>query len=113
MFTQTKQGAVTVITGDEPLNGDNVSDANEVVLKCLSRGQPRLVFNLQKIPYVDSLGLNFLLDTRDVCNSRGGSFKIAAPNPLCRDILRITEIDRQVEIFPDVLSASGSFAQCH
>ncbi len=112
MFNQTRQGAVIVINGDEPLNGDNVGDAQDLVLKCLSRGQPKVVLNLQKIPYVDSSGLNFLLDTRDACSSRGGSFKISAPNPLCRDILKITGIDRQVEIFPDVLSASGSFAQC-
>lgn len=113
MFSQTKQGAVTIVHGDEPLNIDNAPAALEVVRKSLSRGQPKLVLNLQKVPFVDSKGLEFLLDTRDACANRGGSFKIAGPNALCRDILRITGIDRQIEIFANVLTATGSYAQCH
>jgi anti-anti-sigma factor len=60
---------------------------------------------------MDSIGLDTLLDARDRCQSLGGSFVLANPNPLCRDILRINGIDREVNVYDDVVKALGSFAR--
>lgn len=111
MFQHTKQGAVTILSGDDVLADEFVEDAANTVLECMTNGQPRLVFNMEKIPLIDSEGLNFLIETRDMCATRGGAFKLASPNSLCRDILRITGTDSQLEVFKDSIQASGSFAQ--
>ena len=111
MFQLTKQGAIDIVSGDDVLNFQTVEDASEAVLECVNVGQPRLVFNLEKVPLIDSEGLDFLLDTRDLCANRGGVFKLAGPNTLCRDILKITGINSQLEVFDDVIMAAGSFVQ--
>jgi len=111
MFQHSKQGAIDIISGDEVLDRSTIEDVLELIEKCMVLGQPKLVFNLEKVPLIDSQGLGFLLETRDQCSERGGTFKLAAPNKLGKDILRITGIDEEIEIFDDVIAAAGSFGQ--
>jgi len=111
MFKLQKQGAVKVISGDQPLNAESALSLKRVADDALSQGQPRLVLDLQGIALFDSVGLEALLDLRDRCATRGGALQLAAPSRLCRDILAATGILQQFAIFDDTLSAVGSFAQ--
>ncbi len=111
MFRHSKQGAIDIVSSDDVLDLETIDDALSVVEKCLVVGQPKLVFNLEKVPLIDSKGLSFLLETRDQCARRGGSFKLAHPNKLCKDILRITGVQEEIEVFDNVIVASGSFGQ--
>ena len=65
---------------------------------------------MEKIPLVDSCGLELLLEVREHCRSRSGAVRLAAPNPLCREILSATGVGDDFEIYDDVLSAVGSYA---
>ncbi len=73
--------------------------------------QPRVVVDLSSVPLMDSLGLDALLDARDRCQTLGGAFVLARPNALCRDILRINGIDKEINVYDDVVKALGSFAR--
>jgi anti-sigma B factor antagonist len=111
VFTLRNQGAVKIIGGDQSLTADFVAPAAKVFEEALSQGQPRLVFDLQRIPLIDSAGLELLLDMCDRCTERGGALHLAAPNALLQDILRATLVADRFAIFGDALSAVGSFAQ--
>jgi len=105
------QGAVNVIRGDLPLTTDHTEQVGRLLQQCLNKGQPYAVLDLGKVPLVDSAGLELLLDFHDEFQQVGGTLKLAAPNPLCREILSITGLAESFEIFPEVLSAVGSFAR--
>ena len=60
---------------------------------------------------MDSVGLEALLEARDRCQKLGGSIVLARPNALCRDILRINGIDKELNIYDDAVKAVGSFAR--
>ena len=111
MFTLHKQGAVKVIAGQQVLNRDTVTAAARVCDEALAQGQPRLVFDLQGVPIIDSAGLELLLDLRDRCAKRGGALHLAGPTALCSDILMATQVASKFAIFDDALAAVGSFAQ--
>lgn len=111
MFESSKQGAVHLVTGDCPLNLEGVGNARRVLEECLSKGQPRVVLQMQGVALLDSAGLELLLDIRDACLRRGGALQLAAPNPLCRDILRATGLTGQFSVYDDAIAAMGSFAQ--
>jgi anti-anti-sigma factor len=111
MFELHKQGAVKVIVGHQPLNLESAPTAIRLCDEALSQGQPRLVFDMQGVPLIDSAGLELLLDVRDRCAQRGGAMHLAGPTALCRDILSATRVAGDFAIFDDVLSAVGSFAQ--
>jgi anti-anti-sigma factor len=111
MYEQSKQGAVDVIRGTDPLNADHVEFLQETLEQFDGSGQPHVVFDMQSVPLVDSAGLELLLDTQERFRLRGGALKLAAVNPLCREILKVTGVGQRFEIFPDSGSAVGSFVQ--
>ncbi|MFG0332616.1 MAG: STAS domain-containing protein [Maioricimonas sp. JB049] len=110
MFARSRHGAVDVITGDAPLNVDSCDDMMREIETCLSQSQPRLVIDLRDVPLIDSAGLELLLDVQDRCVQSGGTCKLAAPNPLCTDILHATAVGLEFETYPDAIAAAGSFA---
>lgn len=111
MFERSKQGAVDVIAGDEPLNLESVDRVSRLLDQCIGQGQPRIVLDLGNVPLMDSAGLELLLEARRRCAARGGLIELAAPNPLCRDILHVTGLSAEFDIFDNVLNAVGSFAR--
>lgn len=111
MYKHTRQGAVEIIQGDEPLNLDRIADIEKLLEACEQTGQPRIVFNLAYVPLIDSSGLELLLDLRDRCLKKGGAVKLAGPNHLCDEILRITGLIDKFEVYDDAVAAAGSFSQ--
>lgn len=111
MFTKTIQGAVHVLAGNESLTEANVDELRELTESLMGAGQPMTVFDMSSILILDSSGLELLLDIKDDFKARGGHFKLAAPAPLCRDILHITSVDKEFEIFDLLSDAVGSFVR--
>jgi anti-anti-sigma factor len=111
MFQMTKKGTISVLSGNDPLTDEHLADVAVVCDRCYGQGQPKIVVDLKQVPLIDSRGLEWLLDQRDRCLRDGGLFLLATPSPLCQDILRVTELESQFTIFPDLLAALGSFSR--
>lgn len=111
MFTHTRQGTVDVIGGSKPLVSTTVEELQSLLDECLQKGAPRIVISLDEVPLIDSEGLELLLNTNDRCTSRGGVMLLAAPNALCRDILRMTGIDQSISMYSDATDAIRSFSR--
>jgi anti-anti-sigma factor len=111
MFEHTKQGAIDVVFGNDPLNGDHVGRLRALLEKYIEEGQPHVVLDMQGVPLVDSSGLELLLDIHDEYKRLGGALKLAGVNHLCGEILKITGIGPQFEIYRDTGAAVGSFVR--
>jgi anti-anti-sigma factor len=111
MFERVTQGAVDLIRGDEPVNAEHVEELAKLLEESAGRGQPFAVLDMERVPLVDSAGLELLLDYREKFQQLGGALKLSTPNPLCEDILSITGVGASFEIFRESLSAVGSFVR--
>lgn len=111
MIETVKQGSVDVLRPADRLDADAVPELSRAVDAVLGQGRPQLVIDLKGVALVDGAALECLLDARDRCLRRGGACKLCGPSPLCREVLRITGVSEEIEIFSDVVSAAGSFAQ--
>lgn len=111
MFEHETHGAVHVILGDDPLNVEYIDTVAKLLDECLGAGLPRAAVDLQKVPLIDSAGIELLLEYRDKCQRSGGDLKLAAPNRLCEDILCVTGVEQELEVFSDILLAVGSFVR--
>jgi anti-anti-sigma factor len=111
MFERLSQGAVDVIRGDDPISAEHVRTVGALLQECAGRGQPFVVLDLEKVPLLDSAGLELLLDCRDNFQRLGGALKLAGANPLCEDILSITGVGAGFEMFRESLAAIGSFVR--
>jgi anti-anti-sigma factor len=111
MFERTFQGVVQVIRGNDPLIKDHAQKVMDLMTECLEHGQPRVLLDMEKIPLIDSAGLELLVDSQENFQQRGGALKLVAPNGLCQEILSITGVGSLFEVFQETVSAAGSFAQ--
>jgi anti-anti-sigma factor len=111
MFERTRQGAVDLIKGDQPIITNSLAEFSEVLDRCVSQRQPRVVVDMSSIPLLDSRGLELLVDCQRQSIARGGCIKLASPSPLCRDILTATNVIAMFDVFDNALEAAGSFAR--
>jgi anti-anti-sigma factor len=111
MYERRTQGTIDVIRGDDPLVIEQLDQLSGLLDECLGKGQPRAVLDMREAPLIDSAGLELLLDAQADFQRRGGALKLAAPNPLCKEILTVCGLAEQLEIYTDTKTAVGSFAR--
>ncbi|NLF29950.1 MAG: STAS domain-containing protein [Planctomycetes bacterium] len=89
--------------------GDLTSDSLEVVGKEVQRqlgdGAMDIVLNLQEVPFVDSLALEYLLDLQDELIGRDGQLTLTNLDENVTKIFEMTRLDVGFEILPDVVDA--------
>jgi anti-anti-sigma factor len=64
-----------------------------------------LVLNLEKVPFVDSAGLEFLLDLQERLSEKFGQVRLAKPDENVRKILEVTRLESEFEIHEDITEA--------
>ena len=111
MFERHTQGTVDVIHVNDALVTEHLQRLSDLLEECLDNGQPRAVLDMREAPLIDSAGLELLLDVQTDFQRRGGALKLAAPNPLCREILSLCGVAEHLEIYADAKTAIGSYAR--
>ncbi len=109
MFETFQQGHVSVISGTDSIDRESQQQLTGLLDDSKNAGPPCVVLDLERVPLIDSEGLELLLSYQDDFLVRGGSLKLASANPLLRDILRVTDMETHFELFPDVSTAAASF----
>ena len=105
----TRLGVVTYLSPDGPLAEGNFKALEESVRAVEAGGPVNIVLDLTHVPFLDSRGLEFLLDLSIKLKEAGGSLRLANANSTCRDILAITRLDQTILVCEDVDTAGRSF----
>lgn len=111
MFERNTLGTIDVVRGDDALVSEHLKQLSDLLEECLEQGQARAVLDMRDAPLIDSAGLELLLDAQTDFQRRGGALKLAAVNPLCKEILSVSGVANHFEIHSDVKAAVGSFVQ--
>ena len=111
MFPTERQGAVTVVSCDEPISAEHLEEFTVAVHGCLSGGQPLVILDLNEVAFIDGRGLESLLELQGECERYGGAIKLASPAPVVNDALRVTGVVDRFEMFSSVKEAIGSFSR--
>ena len=64
-----------------------------------------VVLNLEKVPFIDSAVLEYLLDLRENLSERLGEVKFIKPDENIRKVLEITHLDSEFQVFDDASAA--------
>ncbi len=106
---RNKTGVITFLSPDFALVDENMSLLDQEIRHCMETGEHRLVIDLNLVPYIDSKGLESLVDYYNLIRKGGGSIKVFNPNPLCNEILEITGMTKYFDIYFDLETAARSF----
>ena len=103
------QGAVTVLKPDGPLLESDAAQFKTTTAQVLLATLGRVVVDMSAVPFVDSKGLEALVDVTEEMSKSGQSLKLCATGKTVREVLELTELVSSFEHFEDVNSAIRSF----
>ena len=94
-------GKLTIGEGDELLK--------DKVNSLIQQGHPKLLLNLEGVPYVDSAGLGEIVRTYTTVSRQGGKLKLLNLTKRIEDLLAITKLLTVFETFESEQEAVKSF----
>ncbi|MHC4219424.1 MAG: STAS domain-containing protein [Planctomycetota bacterium] len=106
---ERKHGAVAVVKPVGALIHPDVDELRGRMQELRSSSMGRLVLDASAVAYVDSRGLETLVDITDQLASVGQALKICGANEILREVLELTELSSRFEHFADVNAAVRSF----
>ena len=110
MRIQTWQsGAVTVVEPGGPLTADETEEFGSRFREEMARNLGRVVLDASDMAYLDSQGLELLVDLTQEMAQGGNALKICALSDTLREVMEVTGVSGHFEQFEDVRSAVRSF----
>jgi anti-sigma B factor antagonist len=106
---EQQHGAVTVYRPEGALSEAAVPPFAAAVRAGAAKSMGRVVVDLSGVPFVDSTGLEALLDLTDLLSRGGRSLKLCCTNKLIQQVLDLVDIAGQFDLFDDANAAVRSF----
>lgn len=110
-LSHTLQDNVLIITPEiENLDTKNAADFKQQVIELISTYEnPKVVFDLHRLQFVDSSGLGSFLSILKALNKQGGDLKLSCLNRSTRATLEVVSLHKIFEIFNKNEEAIKSF----
>jgi anti-sigma B factor antagonist len=110
---QRTVGDVVVVTvlGDITMPEGAAVRVSDKVRSLLQQGQVRLLLDLARVRYVDSMGLGELVEAYTAAKHRGGAVKLLNVGKRLNDLLVLTRLFTVFECFDSEAEAVASFSQ--
>ena len=109
VLQERKHGAVTVLKPEGPLIGEGAQEFRLRMQEVLASSRGRCVVDATEIPYVDSKGLEALVDLNAEMIEGGQTLKLTGLTETLRLVLELTRLSNRFECFDDINSAVRSF----
>ena len=71
----------------------------------------KLVLNMERITFIDSMGLGSLISMLKMMNKKAGDLRLACISKTVRAIVEIVRVHKIFQIFPDAEKAVTSFEE--
>jgi anti-sigma B factor antagonist len=104
-------GPATLLTAHGPLTSDETGDLRAAVATALAARGKRVVVDLSDVPYLDSAGIELLLELCGAQQSGPQRPKLAALSEACLEALNLTDVLPRLDVFDTVDNALRSCAR--
>lgn len=101
-----QHGSVLVLVPHGPITEDEMLGLREALEE--ASNNPRVVLSLRESPYLDSKGLEMLLDLNDQFNAEGKRLRLAELDDCCQEILYLTDYHDAFERYTSIDDAVRS-----
>jgi anti-sigma B factor antagonist len=103
------QGAVMVLGPEGALTQEDADQFMGRLNEALAESSGRVVVDLAAVPFVDSRGLEVLVEANQVLADGGRSLKLCGINETIREVLDLTGLALRFDHYDDTNSALRSF----
>ncbi|GIF07216.1 STAS domain-containing protein [Actinoplanes siamensis] len=80
---------------------------HESLQRVIADGGRQVVLDLAGVGFMDSTALGVLVTVFKILRDHGGQLRLATPQPVVRDVLRITSVDRAIGVYDTVEAAEA------
>jgi anti-anti-sigma factor len=101
---------VTVIELQGELDGDVAELFRSTITEVIAKHKTCIVLDMRGVGFIDSVGLEQLLWSRDYCNENKRELRLAGLDENCLRILEITQLDNEFDHYSELTEAVKSFA---
>lgn len=108
-ITETRQGAVVVLKPEGALIENDAAAAKAKLMSTVAASLGRFVVDLSAVPYVDSKGLEALVEVTEELGRGGQALRLCCANKTVREVMEITDLASLFEHFEDTNTAVRSF----
>lgn len=92
-------GVNTYLTPTGPITDkEDLAALGAAFDECMESGAKKVVVVMERVPSLTGEALEFLLDKQDALVARGGQLTVIQPNSLLKEIFKITDFDKYVEV---------------
>ncbi len=102
---QQQYGEVTVLKPQGPVIGAGVNQLTAHITKVLEGDCRAIVLDMSRVTFVDSHGLEALVDATEELIRHGQVLKLAGANGTLKEVLELTELASLFEQFDDADAA--------
>lgn len=111
-FDHTTVGDVHVLAPKKNLVGkEETQELLAAIDEVAAKGEPKIIVDLGKISYVNSVGLGSLVRARTTCNNRNGWFRLARVGNRINAIFLVTKLVLVFDTFESVEEAVAGTAK--
>ena len=90
--------------------GNNSRDVELKLAEILADpAKKKIIFDLSGVTVLDSTGIGILVVSQGKINKAGASLRIAGATGFVQDTLKITSVDKLIQLYPTALEAAASF----
>ncbi|HUW32150.1 MAG TPA: STAS domain-containing protein [Planctomycetota bacterium] len=105
---QSQQGTVLVLTPFGALVDSDSTHFADLLRKHLDKGNVKIIMDMNAVPFIESAGLQMLLDASEDAAACGGGLRIVNPSDIVRDILMATRLNSRIEMHKELADARRS-----
>lgn len=106
---EQRQGAVIVLRPEGALIEGDAAGLKKKLMETLAGSLGRFVVDMSAIPYVDSKGLEALVEVTEEMGRGGQALRMCSANKTVREVLELTDLSSSFEHFEDANTAVRSF----
>jgi anti-anti-sigma factor len=108
-INETRSGAVTVLKPEGPILEPDADALKQKLMATLGASLGRFVLDMSAVPYLDSKGLEALVEVTEEMSGSGQALRLCAPNKTVREVLELTDLASMFDHFEDTNTAVRSF----
>jgi len=105
---QSQQGTVLVLTPFGALVDSDSTQFADLLKKHLDKGNVRIIVDMNAVPFIESDGLEMLLNVSEDATACGGGLRIANPSDIVKDIIISTRLNTKIEMHQELADARRS-----
>ena len=107
--SESKSGAVTVLKPEGPILEADAVALKQKLMGTLGGSLGRFVIDMSAVPYLDSKGLEALVEVTEEMSRSGQALRLCALNKTVREVLELTDLASAFDHFEDTNTAVRSF----